>query len=312
MPAAREVTEAWLGWLRAERRVAARTLSAYAADCGQFLVFLEQHLGAGPPGEGALLALSPAELRAFLAMRAKGGAGAATRGRQLAAIRSLLRWLGRRRGVSVPALAGVRTPKRTPPLPRALSPAHAASALSDIGATHAARNSREPAFQATRDRALFALLYGAGLRIGEAVALDLRDAARLLSGNALPVRGKGDKERLVPILPAVREVVAAYLPLRAGCGPGEPLFVGVRGGRLDSSMANRVLRDHRRLLGLPEHATPHALRHSFATHLLAGGADLRAIQELLGHASLSTTQRYTALDGEQLLAAWRLNHPRAD
>ena len=167
--------------------------------------------------------------------------------------------------------------------------------------------------QAARDVALFTLLYGCGLRIAEALALDLRDAAPLPGGAAaLRVRGKGGKERLVPVLPAVREAIAAYLPYRGGAEPDEALFIGARGARLDPAVAQRSLREWRRLAGLPEHATPHALRHSFATHLLAGGADLRAIQELLGHASLSTTQRYTSVDAEGLLRTWRMNHPRAD
>ncbi len=166
--------------------------------------------------------------------------------------------------------------------------------------------------QAARDVALFTLLYGCGLRLSEALSLDIRDAPLPGGTAALRVKGKGGKERVVPVLPAVREAMAAYLPCRAGAGADEPLFIGARGARLDPAVAQRSLREWRRLAGLPEHATPHALRHSFATHLLGGGADLRAIQELLGHASLSTTQRYTAVDAAALLATWRKAHPRAD
>jgi integrase/recombinase XerC len=311
MLTAEAAAQIWLAWLRDERRVAAATLEAYARDVRQFIGFLTKHLGSAPD-EAALSALLPADLRGFLALRARTGMGAATRGRQLAAIRSFLKWLGKARGVAVPALAGVRTPKRVPPLPRALSPAEAAEAIGGIGGTHAIRHSVDPAFQTARDEALFALLYGAGLRIGEALSLNMRDANLLASADALAVRGKGAKERLVPVLPAVRSAVVGFAGLRAGAAPQEPLFIGVRGDRLQPAVAQRILRDHRRAIGLPEHATPHALRHSFATHLLSGGADLRAIQELLGHASLSTTQRYTALDAEALLLSWRLNHPRAD
>jgi integrase/recombinase XerC len=188
------------------------------------------------------------------------------------------------------------------PAPRALSPAQARAVAEEIG--DAARP-----FERARDVALFTLLYGCGLRIAEALALDVRDAPR--SGQPLYVRGKGGKARMVPVLPAVAQAVAAWLDLHPGADPGAPLFVGVRGGRLDPAVAQRTMRHFRRLAGLPEHATPHALRHSFATHLLAGGADLRAIQDLLGHASLSTTQRYTAVDEAALMKVWRATHPRS-
>jgi integrase/recombinase XerC len=158
-----------------------------------------------------------------------------------------------------------------------------------------------------RDTALFTLLYGCGLRIAEALALDVRDARDAV----LRVVGKGGKERIVPVLAVVREAIAAWLALHPDPRPDSPLFLGVRGRRLDAAVAQRTLRHFRRLQGLPEHATPHALRHSFATHLLAGGADLRSIQDLLGHASLSTTQRYTAVDEAGLVAVWRKAHPRA-
>jgi integrase/recombinase XerC len=166
--------------------------------------------------------------------------------------------------------------------------------------------------QAARDVALFTLLYGCGLRLSEALGLNLRDAPKAGGEQALRVLGKGGKQRLVPVLPAVRQAIAEYLPWRAQAGPDAPLFIGARGARLDPAVAQKAIRDWRRLAGLPEHATPHALRHSFATHLLGGGADLRSIQELLGHASLSTTQRYTAVDAASLLATWRRAHPRAE
>ena len=176
---------------------------------------------------------------------------------------------------------------------------------------HDTPRAERPDFQAARDMALFTLLYGCGLRIAEALALDIRDAPRLGEDAALRVLGKGGKTRLVPVLPAVRAAMAEWLAHRPDAAPDEPLFLGARGKRLDPAIAQKSMRNYRRLAGLPEHATPHALRHSFATHLLGGGADLRAIQELLGHASLSTTQRYTAVDAAALLATWRQNHPRA-
>jgi integrase/recombinase XerC len=162
-----------------------------------------------------------------------------------------------------------------------------------------------------RDEALFTLLYGCGLRIAEALALDVRDAPRVGDDAMLRVVGKGSKQRVVPVLPVVREAIAAWLALHPSPQPEAPLFVGVRGARLDPAVAQRTMRLFRRLRGMPEHATPHALRHSFATHLLEGGADLRSIQDLLGHASLSTTQRYTSVETTRLMEVWRKAHPRA-
>jgi integrase/recombinase XerC len=176
---------------------------------------------------------------------------------------------------------------------------------------HDPDRAEKPAMQAARDVALFTLLYGCGLRISEALALEVRDAPLPGAEAALRVLGKGGKTRLVPVLPAVRQAIAAWLTHHPDRQPGAPLFVGARGARLSAAVAQRNLRNWRRLAGLPEHATPHALRHSFATHLLGGGADLRAIQELLGHASLSTTQRYTKVDAEALLATWTRAHPRS-
>ncbi|TCZ62922.1 tyrosine recombinase XerC [Roseicella aquatilis] len=301
----------YLDWLARERRAAANTVEAYGGDLADFLHFLNGHLG-GEPDLAALAGLRAADLRAFLAARAAAGAGAATRARQLAAIRGFLRFLARTEGLQPIALATIRGPRLSPPVPRALTPEQAREAASEVGQVHDPARAERPAEQAARDVALFTLLYGCGLRIAEALALDVRDAPLPGQDAGLRVTGKGGKQRLVPVLPAVRQAVAAYLALRPGATPAEPLFLGARGGRLDPAVAQRSLREYRRLAGLPEHATPHALRHSFATHLLGGGADLRAIQELLGHASLSTTQRYTAVDAAGLLATWRKAHPRAD
>jgi integrase/recombinase XerC len=299
-----ELRASHLDWLSRERRAAANTIEAYGRDIAELLGFLTQHLG-GEPDLAALGTLRPADLRAFLAHRAREGDGNATRARKLASCRGFFRFLARRHGIAPLAIAGLRGPRARPPIPRALTVPEARAAAQEIGEA-----ATSPAL-AARDQALFTLLYGCGLRIAEALALDVRDAPRPGTDAALRIRGKGGKERLVPVLPAVRAAVAAWLAQHPDPRPDRPLFLGARGGRLDPAVAQKALRDFRRLAGLPEHATPHALRHSFATHLLGAGADLRAIQELLGHASLSTTQRYTAVDAASLLATWRKAHPRA-
>ena len=299
-----EARIAFLEWLGRERRAAPLTVEAYGADIAGFLGFLTQHLG-GEPDLAALASLRAADLRAWLAAEAAAGAGNASRARHLSAVRSFFRFLARRHDVDNPALKLIATPRAKQPVPRALGTAQAREVTERI-----AEMSDAAAMQA-RDTALFTLLYGCGLRIAEALALDVRDAPAPDGEAMLRVVGKGGKERIVPVLPAVREAVAAWLALRPDRQPASPLFVGARGGRLDAAVAQRTLRHFRRLYGLPEHATPHALRHSFATHLLAGGADLRSIQDLLGHASLSTTQRYTAVDEARLVEVWRKAHPRA-
>jgi integrase/recombinase XerC len=295
---------AFLAWLGQERHAAALTVAAYGADIAAFLGFLTMHLG-DEPDLAALARLRQADLRAWLAAEAGEGAGNATRARHLSAVRSFFRFLARRHGVDIPALRLIATPRAKRPVPRALAPDQAREVTDSIG-----EMSDEAAMQA-RDTALFTLLYGCGLRIGEALALDVRDAPPPGSDGMLRVMGKGRKERIVPVLPAVRAAIVAWLALHPDRQPDSPLFLGARGARLDPAVAQRVLRQFRRLHGLPEHATPHALRHSFATHLLAGGADLRSIQDLLGHASLSTTQRYTAVDEARLIEVWRSSHPRA-
>jgi integrase/recombinase XerC len=300
---AEEARGAFLEWLEQERRAAPLTVRAYGADVAAFLGFLTRHLGA-ESDLAALAALSQADLRAWLASEAADGAGNASRARHLAAIRSFFRFLARRHGVDSTALRLIATPRAARPVPRALSTDQARDVTESV-----AELSDKAAVQA-RDTALATLLYGCGLRIGEALALDVRDAPAGPQAT-LRVMGKGSKERIVPVLPAVREALARWLALHPDRRPDSPLFVGTRGGRLEPGVAQRTLRVFRRLHGLPEHATPHALRHSFATHLLAGGADLRSIQELLGHASLSTTQRYTAVDQARLVETWRKAHPRA-
>ncbi len=295
--------EAFLAWLHTERRASPLTVAAYRRDIGFLLTFLTVHLG-HEPALPDLNMLREADLRAWLAAEARQGRGNRTRSRHLSAVRSFYRFLARRYGVTNMAPRTLGSPKVAPPVPRALAPAQARAVARDIG------EASDIAQVQARDTALFTLLYGCGLRIAEALALDVRDAPR--AGRPLRVMGKGSKERLVPVLPAVAEAIDAWLTLHPGAGdPGAPLFVGVRGERLNPGVAQRTLRTYRRLAGLPEHATPHALRHSFATHLLAGGADLRSIQDLLGHASLSTTQRYTSVDQAQLLNVWKNTHPRS-
>ena len=275
----------FLDWLGAERRLSPLTIAAYARDVGAFLRFLGEHQGAEPN----VALLTAAELRAWLAQCDAAGDLPQTRARKLAAVRTYLRWLARAKGVRVAAGKAVRTPKTPRLLPRPLSAANAAEALDSVGDIASAP------WIGLRDEAVLALAWGAGLRISEILGINRGDAP--LPGAETPLRvvGKGNKPRAVPVLPAA-----------AG-----PLFVGARGGRLNPAIVQKAMRAWRLAMGLPASATPHALRHSFATHLLAGGADLRAVQDLLGHASLSTTQRYTAVDEAALLRVHQAAHPRA-
>ncbi len=291
----------WRDWLAGERRMADHTQAAYARDLRAFLDFLAGHLGA-PPGLAELGDLKTMDFRAYLARRRTSGLSATSTARALSTIRTFFRYLERRHGVANPAIQTIRTPKLPRSLPKAIGIEDAAKTL-DMAEIMA-----EEPWIAARDAAVLCLLYGCGLRIGEALALNRGDAP---ASDVMTILGKGGKERMVPVLPAVRKAVAAYLKLCpfAG-GPKDPLFLGARGGRLQPAVLQRAMRLIRGALGLPDSATPHALRHSFATHLLSGGGDLRAIQELLGHASLSTTQRYTNVDAEHLLAVHRGAHPR--
>ena len=299
-PAA-EAVAGFLDWLARVRQASPLTVSAYGRDLGAFLAFLTGHLGR-EPWLADLQTLTLADLRAWLAHEAAGGTVNATRARHLSAVRSLFRFLARQRGIANPAPGLLHTPRARPPVPRALTPAQALAVANDIGEA-----TDDPALQA-RDTALFTLLYGAGLRINEALLLDVGNVPD--GADTLVVQGKGSKQRLVPLLPAVRQALAAWLRLHPRRQRDAPLFLGAKGGRLDARVARHVIKAFRPLADLPAHATPHALRHSFATHLLAGGADLRSIQELLGHASLSTTQRYTGVDAAGLRAVWQRAHPR--
>jgi len=294
----------WLDYLGAERRMSPKTLEAYRRDVGQFLSFMAEHLG-GRPTLKQLEKLTPADVRAFMAARRGDGAGNRTLMRSLAGTRSFARFLERNGKGKVGALAAVRTPKLPKTLPKPLA-ASAAKQMTDIDVR--AGEERET-WVLARDAAVLALLYGSGLRISEALGLKRKDAD---GRDALTVLGKGNKTRMVPVLPQVTKAIADYVALCPyDLPPDGPLFVGARGGPLSPRIVQLAMARLRGALGLPDTATPHALRHSFATHLLARGGDLRAIQELLGHASLSTTQIYTAVDAEHLLDVYASAHPRA-
>jgi len=297
----------WLAHLGAERRMSPKTVEAYERDARQFLGFLTEHMGEQPTLK-SLAAIEPRDVRAFMASRRHDGIGSRSLMRSLAGARSFARYLERNGIGSVGALAAVRAPKLPRTLPKPLS---ATSAKRLIDTDLRAGEEREP-WVLARDAAVLALLYGSGLRISEALALT-REAVPLPGkGDAITVRGKGNKARMVPVLPQVLKLIADYVALCPYDLPDEsPIFAGARGGPLSPRVVQLTMARLRGALGLAETATPHALRHSFATHLLARGGDLRAIQELLGHASLSTTQIYTAVDSEQLLQVYRSAHPRA-
>jgi integrase/recombinase XerC len=297
----------WRRWLADERRLSPHTLDGYGRDISAFLGFLSGHLG-HLPGLPDLASLQPADVRAYLASRHREGLAKTSQARGLSALKSLFRFLDRQ-GLAHNAVFGVvRAPRLPISVPKPLNVEEALETLS------AAADIQSEPWMAARDVALFSLLYGCGLRLGEALSLTRGTAKTMVSGggDSMTITGKGRKQRLVPLLPAVTEAVADYLAQCPFAGGADfPLFVGARGGPLNPGVVQRQMRRLRPLLGLPDSATPHALRHSFATHLLAGGGDLRTIQELLGHASLSTTQRYTAVDGAALAAVYDKAHPRA-
>jgi integrase/recombinase XerC len=301
----REALAAFLDWLAHERRASPRTCEAYEACVRAYLAFLERHLGEAVDLP-ALGAVSAADLRAFLAFRRSGEHPLSARSlsQALSAVRAFHRFLDARLETPNTAVGLVRGPRVRPGAPRPVSEDQAAGLIEEAG-----DEEDRPVWVALRDQAVLLLLWGCGLRISEALSLKMRDGP---FPEALRITGKGGKTRLTPVLPAVREAVDAYLAASPWAGgPDEPLFRAVRGGPLKPRQVQALMQRLRGRLGLPERATPHALRHSFATHLLGAGADLRSIQELLGHASLSTTQRYTAVDAAGLLSAYAQAHPRA-
>ncbi len=302
-PDLRQAISAWQAWLNGERRASPHTEAAYARDLAGFLDFLVEHLGT-IPSLADLAGLSAADFRAFLAARAADDIKRSSSARGLSVLRGFFRFLDRRGFVHNAALAAVRTPKLPKSVPKALTVDDAGSALDGI-----AELASQP-WLGLRDLAILSLLYGCGLRIGEALSLTRREAP--VTAGPITVTGKGGKARMVPVLPVVAVAVARYLD---ACPwqmkPVDSLFVGARGGPLNPRLVQGQMAKLRAMLLLPDSATPHALRHSFATHLLSAGGDLRAIQELLGHASLSTTQRYTMLDATRLAEVYDKAHPRA-
>lgn len=292
----------WLRHLGQERRLSPHTLTAYGQELELFLGFLVSHLGEIlTPARIETLSIS--HFRAYLAMRRRDGLSPRSTARALSSLRNFFRYLARHHGLDNSAISGLRSPRFDKSLPRPLSVTDAAETLSRAEVDNA-----EP-WIAARDLAVLMLLYGCGLRISEALNLNRADAP---TGDSLRVLGKRNKERIVPVIPVVREAIANYLKLCPHqLEPDGPLFLGARGARLNPGVVQRMMRNLRAQLGLPPSATPHALRHSFATHLLKAGGDLRTIQELLGHASLSTTQNYTDLEMVDILKIYENAHPRA-
>jgi integrase/recombinase XerC len=295
-----ELLKLWLSSLKHERRASPNTLRAYGDDVARFLNFQREHLG-GAVTEQALSKLRPADIRAFIATRRNEGLGAGGVQRALAAIRGFYKFLAREGILENAAPRAVRTPRLKRGLPRPLSEIDAQRAIDEAG-------EHDVEWLGARDAALLTLLYGAGLRISEALSLKRGDVPL---AETLTILGKGRKERVVPVLPLLREAISDYaakIPFTAA--PSAPLFLSRRGKPMSAREAQGLMQKLRGRLGLTERATPHALRHSFATHLLQGGGDLRSVQELLGHASLSTTQTYTEIDMRQLMETYASAHPR--
>jgi len=301
-PAARDALQLWLDQQRALKGAAENTITAYRGDVTEFLAFISVHHG-GTQGLGALSKITVSDMRSWMAQARSADVGPRSLARKLSAVKAFYRWLAEREGFEPTAVLATRAPKFTKKLPRPLA-IDAAHDLIDCVETQA----RDP-WVAARDVAVLTLLWGCGLRISEALGLRGADAPL---PSALRIKGKGGKERVVPVLPAARDAVETYLRAcpHAQVADG-PLFRGVRGGALSAGAIQKVMANARMQLGLPATATPHAMRHSFATHLLDAGGDLRAIQELLGHASLSTTQAYTAVDTIRLMEVYNRSHPRA-
>lgn len=294
-----DAVAAWQTWLKVEKNVSPHTFRAYNSDLGQFLNFLRDHYDCEVSLSG-LSVTSLADFRSWLSRKSMDGLAASSRARSLSGVKNFLHWLDKQGLMHNAAIGSVRTPKLPHKLPRPMEKPQVFRLVFDTPSDD---------WVQLRDRALFTLLYACGLRINEALALDISDLPR---DGFLRVMGKGRKERQVPTLPIVHETLANY---RSSCPyaetPDRPLFMGERGKRLNQGIAQKVLRDLRGELNLPETATPHALRHSFATHLLENGANLREIQELLGHASLSTTQRYTEVNAEELIRIYKAAHPKS-
>ena len=294
----------WLRYLSTEKRLATNTVQAYERDLRQFLQYLTHYIGQ-PPGISHVANLKPMDMRGFLAQRRQSGAGSRTLGRGLAGVRSFVRFLEKKGLASSAGLAATRSPRQPRTLPKPVTPEQAFK-LVDPG-----NHMEDNPWIVSRNVAAMCLMYGCGLRIGEVLALTPAQFGDPPSPT-LAVTGKGNKTRLVPVLSIVQDSVVDYIErCPYSLDPDKPLFRGAKGGPLHAAILQKSVRTLRSALALPQTATPHALRHSFATHLLAGGGDLRTIQELLGHASLSTTQTYTGVDTEQLMQTYLSAHPRA-
>lgn len=301
-PNLQEQLHHWQDYLQYEKQVSRHTLRAYTSDISHFITFMQEHIG-GPPDLENLADAQMRDFRSWLSRKAMDDVGVASRARSLSGLKNLLKWLDRNGVLHNAAINTLRTPKLPRKLPRPLQENQAFRVLDDADLL------TKDDWIGQRDRALFTLLYGCGLRIDEALSLNIGDIPR--SDSSLRVVGKGNKERIVPMLDIVRATLDAHLELQPF--PAEktaPIFRGKQGKRLSQGVAQKAMRDLRVTLGLPETATPHALRHSFATHLLQNGANLREIQELLGHASLSSTQRYTDVNAEELIKIHKAAHPR--
>jgi len=300
-PAARDALQGWLAAQKALHGASDRTVEAYGADVAAFLAFMTEHHGQ-PQGLAALARIETGDMRAWMAFTRSHGVGARSLARKLSAVKGFYRWLAAREGFEPTAVLSIRAPKFQPKLPRPLSPQAASDLIETLD-----MQSTDP-WIAARDQAVVTLLYGCGLRISEALGLT---GGVVPMADMLRITGKGGKERLVPVIAPARDAVSRYAALcpfeiaRDG-----PLFFGVRGGTLGARAVQKVVERTRAQLGLPATATPHAMRHSFATHLLNAGGDLRAIQDLLGHASLSTTQAYTGVDTARLMEVYARAHPQ--
>ncbi|MGD9637959.1 MAG: tyrosine recombinase XerC [Alphaproteobacteria bacterium] len=293
---------AWLDWLKLEKRVSLHTIDGYARDLAAFLGFACEHTGDLPTIK-ILNNLKIADFRAFLSLRLASGISRSSMARAMSSLHNFYKWGRKEKKLFNDNIKGVKAPKVPKSVPKPLAKDEAFDVI------EIAKELYDEPWLANRDAAIFTLLYGCGLRISEALSLDIKD---IPDSSFLKIRGKGDKERIVPVLPEVKEAILKYYNSRPFTKEkDEPLFVGLRGKRLDPGVVQRQMRKIRAYAGLPETATPHALRHSFATHLLEGSGNLRAVQELLGHSSLSTTQRYTEVDTGMMLKIYNKAHPRA-
>ncbi len=301
-PAAQQALKEWLAVKISIEAKSEKTAQAYERDVLDFLAFLGQHYG-GQSGLKALAKVSVSDMRAWMAQMRMSNVSPRSLARKLSAVKSFYRWLAQREGFDATGVLSMRAPKFQAKLPRPLSPQAAQDMIDRVEV-----QSLTP-WVAARDAAVVTLLYGCGLRISEALSLLGRDAPL---PEVLRILGKGGKERIVPVIGTARDAVDHYTQLCPfDLVPDHPLFRGVRGGGLNPRQVQKVMQSARLQLGLPASATPHALRHSFATHLLNAGGDLRAIQELLGHASLSTTEAYTAVDSARLMQVYAKTHPKA-